>query len=89
MVDSLEQALDNAAEIMIIGGAAIYQQTLPRAERLYLTYIDHSFAGDQFFPEFDASEWVEQQCEEHAPDERNVYRYRFVTLARRKARHAE
>lgn len=55
---SLEAAIEMAAseapeEIMIIGGAQIYQESLPLAERVYLTQIHAGFDGDAFFPELD------------------------------------
>jgi dihydrofolate reductase len=59
---SLEDALalaDDAAAAFVIGGAGLYAQALPRAERLYLTLIDADYAGDAWFPEFDAAAWRE------------------------------
>lgn len=63
VTNSLEQALSlaptmcNSSEIMIIGGAEIYRQALPLANRLYITQIKASFEGDAFFPEWDVTEW--------------------------------
>lgn len=70
-----------ADEIMIIGGAALYEEFLPRADRLYLTEIHESVDGDTFFPEFDRHGWREIAREDrddvhHAP-------VSFVTLDRR------
>lgn len=67
-------------EIMICGGASIYTQFLPLAQRLYLTYIHASFEGDTFFPEFDMADWKEVSREDHEPDEKNKYKYSFVIL---------
>ncbi len=67
-------------EVMIIGGAEIYKQFLPRADRLYLTLIDKEFEGDAYFPEFDKNEWEEVSREEH---ESNGLRYAFVNLERK------
>ena len=39
-------------EVMVIGGGEIYRQALPRADRIYLTLIDHEVKGEAFFPEF-------------------------------------
>lgn len=55
VVNSIDAALAAATgyeEIMVIGGAALYQQLLPRADRLYLTLIDENFNGDAWFPEY-------------------------------------
>ena len=49
-----EQGVD---ELMLIGGAQLYAEALPLAERLYLTRIALSPEGDAFFPEWSASEW--------------------------------
>lgn len=87
MTNSLEAALEAAGEAdetFIIGGASIYAAALPVADRMYLTFIDASFAdADTFFPNWNPDEWVETAREEHAPDEKNAYAYTFVTLDRR------
>jgi dihydrofolate reductase len=54
---SLEDAIATASlidpEIFIIGGAQIYEQALPHADRLYLTLIDDSKEGDAFLPPYE------------------------------------
>jgi dihydrofolate reductase len=45
-------------EIFVIGGANVYEQFLPYADRLYLTRIDASFEGDTYFPEVDYAKWT-------------------------------
>jgi len=84
--NTLEQALDYVSaedEVMIIGGSAIYELTLPRADRLYLTYVENSFEGDAWFPDFDLEQWHIIASEEHSADEKNSSAYRFVTYARK------
>lgn len=71
-----------AAEVFVIGGAAVYREALPRADRLELTQVDGSFEGDVFFPEFDESEWRETFLEAHAPDDANPHPHVFRTLER-------
>ena len=82
---SLEAALqqaDNADEVMIIGGSSIYQQMLPRANRLYMTIVHADINGDAWFPEFDMSQWkVVEQHDYHA-DEKNPHDYSFYILER-------
>ncbi len=70
-------------EVMICGGASVYAQYLPRADRMYLTFIDGDFEGDVFFPEFDASEWQEVERVSCQPDQKNRYGYSFVVLERK------
>ena len=85
VVASLEAALTAAgavAEIMIIGGAQLYAEALPRARRIYLTRIDADFDGDAWFPALDTVVWRECQREEHLPDERNPHPYSFLVLER-------
>lgn len=84
--NTLGQALNHVSaedEVMIIGGSAIYELTLPRADRLYLTYVEGSFEGDAWFPDFDLEQWHIVASEEHSADEKNSSAYRFVTYARK------
>jgi len=81
--DSIESALQragNAAEVMVIGGGAVYRQVLPLAQRLYLTLVDAIFEGDAWFPEFNPAMWREIQRSGHSADVNNPYEYSFVTL---------
>lgn len=60
VVGSIEQALaltKKAGETLIIGGAEIYRQTLPLANRLYLTEVAEDCEADVFFPEISLDEW--------------------------------
>ena len=82
---SIEQALQLAAqdsEVFVAGGAQIYQQMLPRADRLYLTSLDKEFEGDSTFPDFDESDWQLIFQENRGPDEKNAYHYSFLTYER-------
>ena len=64
-------------DIYIIGGASVYQQALPLADRLCLTEIDDTPAeADTFFPAYD--DWQEESRENHETDERHAYPYAFV-----------
>lgn len=69
-------------EVHVIGGAEIYQSALPFAQRIYLTQVHASPAGDTFMEPFPASEWQETECERHEADERHAYAYSFITLER-------
>lgn len=62
IVHSLEEALAAAPcddELFVIGGAALYAQALPLAQRLYLTEVALTPDGDVFFPPFPAADWRE------------------------------
>lgn len=87
---SLPQAINLAAahmgatgELMLIGGANLYAQALPLADRLYLTEVDAEVEGDAWFPDVDLSDWSLVSREDHVADARNRYPYRFLSYQRR------
>ena len=67
---SIDQAIEMAKElgdfeeIMVIGGAEIYRQSLPMADRLYITQVQAAFEGDAFFPEYTLDEWRRTHCDD-------------------------
>jgi len=75
--EAVEKARSYGKEIFIAGGAEIYRQALPLADRLYLSYVKKDYDGDAYFPEFDESEWEIIKQEDH-PD--------FTFVAYRRAR---
>ncbi len=84
-VESLEaalQAVQDSSEIMIIGGAQIYQQFLPQADRLYLTLVDADLTGDTYFPDYTTYEWRELERINCPADAKNPYPYTFLILER-------
>jgi dihydrofolate reductase len=81
--DSLAQALamcEGAAEAFVIGGAALFAEALPLAQRLFLTEIDADFEGDTFFPPIDLSAWRETSREHLPPQSGRPFGIDFVTL---------
>jgi len=83
VVHSLDDAIHAAGDVdeaMIIGGANLYAQALPKADRLYLTEVDGEFEGDAWFPAIDESRWRAESSESHLPDSKNSHPYRFVIL---------
>lgn len=88
VVDSLEMALNltsSEPEVMVIGGATLYEQALPFAQTLYLTYVDANLEGDCFFPTWSEKEWQQVEQTFHPSDTENAYNLEFVTLCRRSA----
>lgn len=86
IVYSLEEALYAANghdEIMVIGGANIFEQFLPLANKMYLTMIDAEIDGDVYFPAWNPAEWRETSREAHLPDEKNPYSYSFLVLKKK------
>jgi len=45
-------------ELFIIGGAHIYTEVLPFADRLYITHVKHAYEGDTWFPNIDLAGWT-------------------------------
>jgi dihydrofolate reductase len=77
---SLDEALaitGAVPEIMVIGGEMLYQQTLPLAERLYLTRVETDVPGDAWFPEWDERDWRLVWEEAHPADADHAWPYRF------------
>jgi dihydrofolate reductase len=80
--NSIEDALelcDNEKEVFIIGGGAVYKQSMEFADLMYITWVHAQFAADAFFPTIDFEKWTEVSREDFEPDERNIYPYSFVT----------
>ncbi len=87
MAYSIEDAIskmDPVEENFIIGGASIYRQFLPHANKLYITWVHGSFEADTFFPEINEQEWVRILEEDFPhPDEKNPYPFTYVIYKRK------
>lgn len=82
--EALEKAINTGAEIaFVIGGAELYRQALPRADKLLLTEIEGEFKGDAFFPEFDKNDWLETKRAPGYSLSANLH-FAFVTYERRR-----
>ncbi len=83
---SLEEALEHCTsdeDLYIIGGASVYRQALPLADRLCLTEIDDTPSeADTFFPPYQ-DDWEEESREDHPIDDRHDFRYSFVDYIRK------
>ncbi|MBI3615427.1 MAG: dihydrofolate reductase [Candidatus Omnitrophica bacterium] len=77
------QLCENADEVFVIGGASIYEQSLPLADRIYLTRIHQDFEGDTRLFNLDKSAWQEIFREDFKSDTGNKYPYSFVTLKKK------
>lgn len=74
--------LANAPHIVIFGGAQVYAEALPLADRIELTLVHLTPEGDARFPAFDPADWTETFRESHPPQGR-VPGFDFVTLLRK------
>lgn len=70
-------------ELFVIGGEEIFKQTFDYADRMYITYIDHEFKGDTFFPPFNEEEWDLTKKEKGIKNEENPYDYYFMQYDRK------
>jgi len=81
---TLEAALQSCKpdeDVYIIGGARVYEQALPFADRLCLTEVDDTpTQADAFFPDY--SEWHIDKKDAHPKDERHDFNYAFVDYIR-------
>ena len=87
VVNTIETALERCStvdEVMIIGGASFYQQTLPQADQLYLTLVHANIKGDAYFPPLNPTEWHEIARIDHPADAQNCFSYSFTVLERKR-----
>ena len=85
VASSPEQALEMAGdvdEVMIIGGGKIYEQLLPRTDRIYMTRIDAEIEGDTFFPALNRADWKEIEREEYPASPDREHAFAIITLER-------
>ena len=80
---SLEEAIartHDAPEVAIIGGAELFKEAIPLANRVDLTEVHAEIEGDTIMPAFDRAVWKERAREDHVTAD--GLRYSFVTLER-------
>ncbi len=82
-IDDLREYIENDEENFVIGGAMMYKTLMPYANKMYITEIDQEFDGDVYFPEIDKNEWKEVERIPGLTDEKNPYRYNYVTYIRK------
>lgn len=87
LVHSLSEALalpqvKNAAEVFIIGGAQIYDEAMPLADKLYLTIIHTDIDGDTFF-RYNPADWELEWSEYHPADSDNKYAFTIQRFKRK------
>lgn len=77
LASSLAAALEGEkGEVMVVGGAHVYQQALPMVSRMYLTLVEKECAGDTSFPPWYKSQWVTTY------EEKEPGAYQFFVLER-------
>lgn len=74
---------DGVDEAMVIGGADVYAQALPLADRLYVTLVHGEFEGDTVIAPFEMGEWVVRSSECVPADEDSSHAFSLKVLERR------
>ena len=83
-ISELDKYITSDEECFVIGGASIYKQLMPYANKIYLTVIYHKFKGDAYFPKIDKNVWtiIERKIEPSKPD--NAFKFEYITYIRRR-----
>jgi len=84
-VGSPENALEiskDEEEVFICGGASIYKQFLPLADKIYLTKVLYAFEGDTFFPEINPNDWIVENESEIFTDEKSGLKFQFINFVK-------
>lgn len=88
VVNSLKDAQFFASEndyneLMILGGAQIYEEAMPKANRIYITRVHAFFEdADAFFPDIDEKKWKRVSQQTFEADEKHAYPYSFEVWER-------
>jgi dihydrofolate reductase len=70
-------------DVFVVGGAGLYREAIPRADRLYVTRVLAKVDGDTSFPPYDPSGWrlISTAC--HPVDAKNEFPFRFEAYERK------
>jgi dihydrofolate reductase len=85
VANNLNQALamaKNEDEVFVIGGAEIFHQALPQADRMYFTLIHADIEGDTYFPQIDLSQWRLEKEQHHEANAKNPHAFSFRVYER-------
>jgi dihydrofolate reductase len=83
LADRPHPSIPYPREICVIGGAQIYEQSFPRADRLHITHVLASIDGDAYFPSIDPAVWEVVSSEDFPAGERDTHPTRHVVYRRR------
>jgi dihydrofolate reductase len=77
------QLVSNETEVFVIGGGAIYRETFPLAQKLYVTQVHETCRGDTFFPVINPAEWQEISREDVACGKQFPHAFSFIIYERK------
>jgi dihydrofolate reductase len=79
----IQVALDaGETELFVIGGAQVFAQALPIAQRLYYTEVHADANADSFFPQLDRAQWREISRQDFPAGPKNDYSFKILNLER-------
>jgi dihydrofolate reductase len=89
VTSNLTQALEAAVatdckETFVIGGGEIYKESMPIADRIYMTRVHANLEGDTYFPVIDEQQWQLTDDRDFPADEKHAYPYSFQIWERKK-----
>lgn len=75
-------SVNEGDEIFVIGGAEVFRQALPLADRIHLTLVRANIEGDMRFPTIEARDWKLVRNEDRPADGQNEHAMSFQILER-------
>jgi dihydrofolate reductase len=72
--EALEYSKSFPEDVFICGGQSIYEESIPHADFMYLSFIKGQHQGNVYFPEFEREDWTVEKREEHEEFVFVVYR---------------
>lgn len=87
VVGSLREALElfpSDEEVFITGGAQIYKEALPLADKFYLTVVYADYEGDTHFPEWNEEDWIKESSEYHERGAKFPHPFEYINYVRKK-----
>ena len=76
--DALAPYRGTDEEVFIAGGAKVYEQAFPQADRVYETVVHAVVEGDTRLPPFDFTGWRQQVLEQHPADDRHAHPFTII-----------
>lgn len=77
--------LSDETDVFVLGGASIFQQMLPLADRMYLTIVHAQVTGDAWFPAFNPDDWQLTSSEFHDTDDAHAYSFSMNLYTRKQS----
>ena len=74
---------DNVSEVFVIGGAKLYKEAFPLADRLYLTRVHSEVEGDTYLEGFKEKDWIEISRETFNAADHEGHNYSICILEKR------